>query len=231
MAKTLPTAKKGPSLTDGATPGDAVARMANGSQSSADDVERFRTFIENLPVMFYAVAPTPPHTPIYISPTFEIFGYSLDDWMNDPNIWDRIIHPDDRLNVLDRTRTAMRAGDSIDFEYRVVCENGDLYWVRDRSCFIKDRDGQPLCWQGVILDVTERRLAEEELKKREKLYRTLARTIPRTGVLLFDRDLRYTLADGEQLKAHDWTKEMFEDRTLWDVFPSDISSQWSDYYE
>ncbi|MEO7538757.1 MAG: EAL domain-containing protein, partial [Pyrinomonadaceae bacterium] len=42
---------------------------------------------------------------------------------------------------------------------------------------------------------------------------------------------RYTLADGEQLKAHDWTKEMFEDRTLWDVFPSDISSQWSDYYE
>lgn len=199
--------------------------------SSLQNDGSFRRFIENLPVMFYAVTPTAPHTPIYISPTFETFGYPLMDWMKDPDIWERVIHPDDRYGVLENTRKAMQAGESVDFEYRVVCKNGDLLWVRDRSCFIKNGSGKPLCWQGVILDVTERRLAEEELKKREKLYRTLARTIPRTAVLLFDRDLRYTLAEGEQLSYHKWPKEKFEDRTLWEVFPADIAQQWSQYYE
>ena len=181
--------------------------------------------------MFYAVEPTPPHTPIYISPTFEKFGYPLKDWLTEPDIWDRVIHPDDRERVLVATREAMGRGESIDFEYRVVCQNGSIVWVRDRSCFIKDAVGEPLCWQGVILDVTERKLAEQELEKREKLYRTLARTIPRTAVLLFDHDYRYTLADGGQLKNHNWSQEMFEDKTLWEVFPPEIADEWALYYE
>ncbi len=191
----------------------------------------FQSFIENLPVMFYAVEPISPHTPIYISPTFEKFGYPLEMWMTDSDIWDRVIHPDDRGEVLTNTRAAMREGESIDFEYRVICNNGEVIWVRDRSCFIKSKDGELLCWQGVILDITERRLAEQELQKREKLYRTLARTIPKTAVLLFDHDYRYTLADGEQLNGHNWSQEMFEDRTLWEVFPPEISAEWSGYYE
>src|SRR4051794_27861665 len=83
----------------------------------------FRSYIENLPVMFYAVTPTPPHRPLYISPSFETFGYPLDDWLCDPEIWDRIIHPDDKDAVLDTTRAAMRAGKNVDFEYRVLCRD------------------------------------------------------------------------------------------------------------
>ncbi|MBP7415593.1 MAG: PAS domain S-box protein, partial [Pyrinomonadaceae bacterium] len=169
--------------------------------------------------------------PIYISPTFERFGYPLDRWMTDSDIWDQVIHPDDREHVLGSTRSAMRKGESIDFEYRVVCKNGDIVWVRDRSCFVKGKDGERICWQGVILDVTERKLAQQELEKRENLYRTLARTIPKTAVLLFDHNYRYTLADGEQLKHHDWTTEMFENRTLSEVFPPEMAAEWSGYYQ
>lgn len=191
----------------------------------------FRSFIENLPVMFYAVTPTAPHTPLYISPTFEKFGYPLKDWLTKPDIWDRVIHPDERDRILVKTREAMRRGESIDFEYRVVCKNGKELWVRDRSCFVYDKAGAPVCWQGVILDITERKLAEQELVKREKLYRTLARTIPKTAVLLFDHDFRYTLADGEQLKSHNWSKEMFENKTLFEAFPADIAEEWAGYYD
>ncbi|MBP9665272.1 MAG: PAS domain S-box protein, partial [Pyrinomonadaceae bacterium] len=212
MAKKAPKSKR---ETPDATPTEAT----------------FQAFIENLPVMFYAVTPTAPHRPIYISPTFESFGYPLDQWKNDSDIWDRVIHPDDKDRVLIATRNAMACGESIDFEYRVVCADGRIVWVRDRSCFIHDRAGNPLCWQGIILDVTERRTAEHESQKREKLYRTLAQTIPRTAVLLFDHDYRYTLADGEQLKNHQWSKEMFEDKTLFEVFPPELSDEWSGYYE
>ncbi|HTH50391.1 MAG TPA: PAS domain S-box protein, partial [Pyrinomonadaceae bacterium] len=190
----------------------------------------FRAYIENLPVMFYAVTPTQPHKPLYISPSFECFGYPLNDWLTDPDIWDRVIHPDHKVDVLDTTRAAMSDGRNVDFEYRVVCSDGSVKWIRDRSCFIKDANGQPLCWQGVILDVTDQKLAEIELERREKLYRTLARTIPRTAVLLFDHDFRYRLADGEQLKSHEYSPEMFEGKTLFEVFPDEITREWAPHY-
>lgn len=133
----------------------------------------FKDFIENLPVMFYAVEPIPPYKPIYISPTFEAFGYSLSEWAGDPNMWDRIIHPDDRDLVLNGTRKAMKQGKGIDYEYRVVCKDGGIVWVHDRSCFIKNKSGELLCWQGVILDITDRKLTTDALKISESQYRRL----------------------------------------------------------
>lgn len=209
----------------------AKARKPAQAGTVAVEDRIFRSFIENLPVMFYAVTPEPPHRPIYISPTFEDFGYPIDAWLNEPDIWDRVIHPDDRDEVLTKTREAMKRGESIDFEYRVICRDGSVVWIRDRSCFIRQPDGTPLCWQGVIMDVTARRNAVQELQKREKLYRTLARTIPKTAVLLFDHDHRYTLADGEQLKNHKWTQEMFENRKLSEVFPPEIHEEWAVHYD
>ena len=190
----------------------------------------FRSFIENLPVMFYAVAPKSPHTPLYVSTAFERFGYPLNDWMTQHDIWDRVIHPEDRDDVLARTRVAMNSGEGIDFEYRIVCRDKSVKWVRDRSCFIRDANGDPICWQGVILDVTAHKKAQQELENREKLYRTLARTIPETAVLIFDHDFRYSLADGEQLRRQDWSPEMFENKTLFDIFPPEISDEWAGYY-
>jgi diguanylate cyclase (GGDEF)-like protein/PAS domain S-box-containing protein len=201
------------------------------SSSLPPDDGVFRSFIENLPVMFYAVESAPPHRPIYISPTFKRFGYPLKDWLTKPDIWDRVIHPDDAGSVLEATRSAMKRGESIDFEYRVICKDGSVLWIRDRSCFIRNEKGDPFCWQGVILDITEQRQAKDELVNRERLYRTLARTIPRTAVLLFDHDYRYTLADGQQLKIHDWSTEKFEGKTVFEVFPDDVSSEWAQYYE
>lgn len=191
---------------------------------------QFRSFIENLPVLFYAVAPDPPYSPMYISPAFEVFGYPLEEWMTNGEMWVRVIHEDDREWVMERTRAAMQAGTDIDYEYRVIAKDGSVFWVRDRGCFIRDTDGKATCWQGIILDVTQRKIAEQELEKREKLYRTLVRNSPATAVLLFDHDLRYTLADGEQMKEHGYSQEMFENKTLWEVFPPEISEEWSGYY-
>jgi diguanylate cyclase (GGDEF)-like protein/PAS domain S-box-containing protein len=206
-------------------------RSAEGNGVSSPDEGTFRKFIENLPVMFYAVEPVPPHKPIYISPALERFGYSLKEWHTDPDIWDRIIHEEDRERVLVGTRAAIAAGEGIDFEYRINGADGSIFWVRDRSCFIKDKQGKNLCWQGVILDVTTRKLAVIERQKREKLYRTLARNIPKTAVLLFDRDFRYHLAEGDQLGRHGLSQEMLEGKTLEEVFSKDVSDEWSKYYQ
>jgi hypothetical protein len=49
---------------------------------------KYRGFIENLSVMFYAAEPRPPYSPIYISPAFKQFGYPLEEWRDNPDLWD-----------------------------------------------------------------------------------------------------------------------------------------------
>ncbi|MEO8574666.1 MAG: PAS domain S-box protein, partial [Pyrinomonadaceae bacterium] len=187
-------------------------------------------FIENLPVLLYAVEPSPPYTPIYVSPAFEMFGYPLDQWLKDPDMWVRVIHPEDRHRIFEETVDSTLTGKLVQYEYRVVASDGTVYWVRDRGCLIRNAAGAVTHRQGVIADITASKLAEHELEKREKLYRTLAKSIPGTGVLLFDHDLRYTLAEGEQLNLRNFEQSLLEGRTLWEAFPKEIADEWAGYY-
>src|SRR5215213_7803259 len=155
--------------------------MADKSADNPDEKDntptddQYRSFIENLPVLFYAVKPDPPYAPIYVSPAFAEFGYPLDAWTTEADIWLKVIHKDDRPWVFDETVDSTRTGKIVQYEYRVIAADGTARWVRDRGCLIRDQYGKVTHRQGVIADITVSRLAEEEIKKREKLYRTLAK--------------------------------------------------------
>jgi diguanylate cyclase (GGDEF)-like protein/PAS domain S-box-containing protein len=193
--------------------------------------DKYRSFIDNLPVLLYAVKPDPPYTPIFVSPAFESFGYPIEEWLTDPDIWLRVIHEEDRARVFEETVESTRTGGHVIYEYRVIAADGTTHWVRDRGCLIRDSEGRVTHRQGVIADITATKLADQELEKREKLYRTLAKNIPSTGVLLFDQDLRYTLADGEQLTKRDYSQQHLEGRTVWEAFPKAVADEWSVYYK
>ena len=94
-------------------------------------------FIANLPVLLYAVKPSPPYTPIYVSPAFEMFGFPLEEWLTDPEMWVRVIHPDDRQRVFEETVDSTLTGKLVQYEYRVIAADGTVYWVRDRGCLIR----------------------------------------------------------------------------------------------
>ena len=87
-----------------------------------------------------------------------------------------------------------------------------------------DKDGEAIGIGSVIIDITDRFLAEAALQKSEQLYRTMARNFPNGAVMLFDREMRYTLVEGTELAAVGLSKELMEGKTIWEVFPPDFCS-------
>lgn len=146
--------------------------MANRTSPAVDDTI-YRGFIENLPALFYAVSSDPPFTPFYVSPAFERFGYPLDVWCSDPEIWLKVIHPEDRDRVLSLTADSTGTGEEVDYEYRILDAAGKFHWVRDRGCLIRDEQGNVLYREGLMFDVTDRMQAETALRQSEECYRAL----------------------------------------------------------
>ncbi len=146
---------------------------------------KYRSLVDSLPAIVYVVEPKPPYSPSYVSPNVQSLGYKQEDWYTKPNFWTSIIHPEDRERVLSQTEEALETGRENKYEYRVVTAEGSTVWLHDRGRFVQDEDGQKLYWQGVMLDITARKQAEEEIRKNISL---LASTLEATdnGILAVD---------------------------------------------
>lgn len=114
------------------------------------------------------------------------------------------IHADD-LDTVRRAIAQARTLDDdahVELEYRVRDSHGRWRWLADRlGVFERDDAGRPVVLVGSGIDITERKLSVEALRRSEQRYRTLLEHFPGGSVILFDDQLRITLADGQSLRA------------------------------
>jgi PAS domain S-box-containing protein len=125
---------------------------------------RYRGLVERGPgVVYLHDTATAPAAVTYVSPQVEAFlGYPRSAWTDDPRFWIDVLHPDDRERIVRADTRAIEAGEDLDLEYRVIASDGREVWVHDHATVITDRAGAPLFRQGLLVDVTDRRRAEDE---------------------------------------------------------------------
>jgi PAS domain S-box-containing protein len=91
-----------------------------------------------------------------ISPQIEaILGYTQEEWMGEASLCTDRIHPDDRDRVIAACELANQAGQPYSAEYRMIARDGRTVWIRDEAVLVRGSNGQPLCWQGVMHDITQ----------------------------------------------------------------------------
>jgi len=141
---------------------------------------RYRTLVEQLPVISYVDSPdSPVSKPQYLSPQLEaILGYTPVEWLSTPGLYERLIHFEDRERILDEKRAAYERGEERRSEYRMLAADGRVVWVEDRSVLIEPPDDGSPFRQGFALDITERKHAEAALRRAETRYRTLVEQLP-----------------------------------------------------
>jgi PAS domain S-box-containing protein len=107
-----------------------------------------------------------------------LLGYTVEEWTATPNFWLRIVHPEDREAAAAHAADHFVSGGPDVNRFRWVTKDGRVLHVESHSTVIHDDEGRPLGMRGVTLDVSERRLAEEQLREREGHYRALADAMP-----------------------------------------------------
>lgn len=117
----------------------------------------------------------------YVSPEAEaLLGFPVGRWIEDPAFWPSRIHPEDRDRALAYCIASTAAGQDHTIEYRMIAADGRIVWLRDIVRVVMERD-RPRELVGVMVDVTDRKRAEEEIRE---LNQTLeARVRARTAEL------------------------------------------------
>jgi diguanylate cyclase (GGDEF)-like protein/PAS domain S-box-containing protein len=136
---------------------------------------KYRTLVEQLPLVTYIDALTASATSLYASPQVEpLLGYSVDEWLSDADFFPKLLHPDDRDRILALVDHCNETADPFRAEYRLIARDGRTVWVQDESLVVTDEDGRPLFTQGYLLDITARKESEQRFAAEHAVARAVA---------------------------------------------------------
>ncbi|HWH17504.1 MAG TPA: response regulator [Allosphingosinicella sp.] len=132
--------------------------------------QRQQAIIESLPIVLYLEPlDSNPRWPAFVSGNFEaVTGYTYDYVKKHPNLWEERLHPDDRERVL-AALAARRQSGHYSQEYRWQCAGGEYKHFLDQTVLLRDTNGNPVEFAGTLMDVTDRKLLENQLIHSQKM--------------------------------------------------------------
>jgi PAS domain S-box-containing protein len=130
---------------------------------------RYRALVEQIPAIIYTDSAARLFQTLYINPQLKtITGYEPEEWIANNDLWSKMILPDDRERVVEDYTRSFAAKVPFISEYRIMTHDGRVIWVSDEMKLIRDKKGIPLFWQGVMIDITTRKQAEEEIRRAQQ---------------------------------------------------------------
>ncbi len=147
-----------------------------------------------------------------------LFGYLAGDLETTYENFLNAVHPQDRNLVVKAVGNCIEKGDEYNIEHRIVWPDGQVRWVQEKGDVVRDAAGNPLHMLGVVMDIHDRRMAEDSRHESEQKFRNLFELSP-VGIALNDMEGNFLEANQALLDAIGYSEEEYRLLSYWQLTP------------
>lgn len=160
----------------------------------------------------------------YVSENLSRFGYEAREFLDGSMKFPDIVHPED----IERLREEINQYTDADLEeytqvYRVITKSGEIRWVEDQTSVVRDENGEKIHNQGILIDITEKKLAEEKLRKSEEKFRRIVETAGE-GFVLMNEGLDIADVNNAYCQMIGYSREELLGKSVLDLATDDFRS-------
>jgi PAS domain S-box-containing protein len=161
------------------------------------------------------------HSPSCISVT----GYGPEEYAQDPELWYRMVHEQDRPAIMAQAKTVLSGETPPPLDHRIIHKSGQIRWVRNTVVPCRDRTGTLVAYDGLISDITARKVAEEKLVASEAFYHSLVENLPQY-ILRKDLRERFTFANQRFCQMLGRSLDEIVGKTDFDFYPPELAAKY-----
>ncbi len=153
-----------------------MSTLEEAVEDRTRELSNANIIVQNSPVILYRLRGEPSFPLIYISHNITKLGYDPETLLRSPSWAQHLIHPDDQPKVGEAmARVLEKDAQGASIEFRLCAGDGSQHWVENRYVPVRDKEGRLVEVEGIFIDITERKAAEEKIA-------LLARTDGLTGL-------------------------------------------------
>ena len=142
--------------------------------------ERYRRLVESVTDYIYSVKLESglPVKTIHGPGCAGVTGFTSEEFESDLHLWYKMVYSEDRIKVDELLNKIISGKDVQPIEHRIIHKDNSVRWIRNIPVLRYNSDGVLISYEGLISDITERKLAEEVLRESEEQFRSLAEQSP-----------------------------------------------------
>ncbi len=182
--------------------------------------EMFRKFVDSAGEVFW-IMNIQPELILYVNPAFEhIWGRPVAELYRNPRLWMDSIHIDDRPRIMEAFSNWIQKvpGSVYDVEYRIVRPDGNIRWISDRGFALLQEDGPGSSVAGIAADITDRKIAEENLEVSRERYKSILDNMME-GCMIIGFDWTYLYVNDAAARHGYQERQNLIGRTMMSVYP------------
>ena len=149
--------------------GPGVVREVAGGPVPVRGEPTEQALANEVPALLWAVDPRTLRVMFMSAQAEKLLGFRREYWMSNPSAWADRVYPSDRERVINFYQKVAGAGQSHACEFRAVRADGQVVWLRETVQPVADSTGRVRYLAGVTVEITERRLLEEQVVQRERI--------------------------------------------------------------
>lgn len=187
--------------------------------------DRFYRITENVNDVVYRLK-LPECRYEYMSPqATDLFGYDPAEFYTHPLLIRKIIHPDFLNYFIDHWRSLLKGEAPEYYEIKIIKRNGEHRWILQKNLMIKDNNGIAVAIEGIVTDITSRKITEEALINSEAEKNAILNNLPHLAWLK-DSDGKYLSVNESFAISVNKTAEEIVGKTDYDLYTEKTAQQY-----